>query len=445
MESNTPRGSAAELASPYGNRPLTLVQHLIISAFWFATNFQWGPMILILLPGDIGRLAGPDKASVLGKVGYLAIIAIVVPLISGAMSDRCRRKEGRRKPYIAVGVVLNIVGLLLMAYSVISLKSWVAYLASYGVVQFGNNIASGAYMGVIPDVVRKDEHGKASGFMALMSQLGTLIGIIVVGVILKSDQTFLRYGIISVLLAVTGAVSYYGIKESPLKTEVEPFRIVEYAKSLWIDPRKYPNFAWVWITRFLVMLGFYSIVPFINYYLMDVVRIPSSDVEKKASALFALILIVSSLTGIFGGLLSDKIGRKRVVYVANAVMAVIAPAFVICNNYIGALVVGAIFGLGYGAYLSVDYALGTDVLPHKEEAGKDMAVWHVAMTLPQSIGQPFAAFLLAIPGYTIEKSLKLGEKDIIHYGTSGYGYIFLFCTFCLGLGAYLLRNLKGIR
>jgi MFS family permease len=402
-------------------------------------------MILILLPGDIGRLAGPEKANVLGKVGYLAIIAIVVPLISGALSDRCKRKEGRRKPYIAVGVVLNIIGLMLMAYSVVSLKSWVAYLASYGVVQFGNNIASGAYMGIIPDVVRKDEHGKASGFMALMSQFGTLIGIIIIGIVLKSDQTFLRYGTIGFLLAISGAMSYFGIKENQLKVDLEPFKVGQYIKSLWIDPRKYPNFAWVWITRFLVMLGFYSIVPYINFYLMDVVQIPSTNVEAKASILFALILIVSSLTGIYGGLLSDKIGRKGVVYVANAVMAVIAPAFIICHNFYAALIVGAIFGLGYGAYLSVDYALGTDVLPHKEEAGKDMAIWHVAMTLPQSIGQPLASRLLTISGYTLEKSHVIGEKDIVHYSTTGYGYIFVFCTVCLALGAYLLRNLKGIK
>ena len=123
MESNTPQGSAAELASPYGNRPLRFYEHLTISGFWFGTNFLWGALLLILLPADMRALAGAHKAQILGLVLSLgAIPAIVVPLISGAMSDRCRRPEGRRKPYIATGVMLNVIGLGLMAFSVVSLK-----------------------------------------------------------------------------------------------------------------------------------------------------------------------------------------------------------------------------------------------------------------------------------------------------------------------------------
>ena len=175
------------IRSPYGNRALTLWEHIVISGFWFATNFHWGALLLILLPGDMKILAGENKAQMLGLVtGFGAIPALIVPLISGALSDRCLRPEGRRKPFIAVGTLLNVIGLALMASSVLVIKSLPIYFCSYAVVQIGNNIASGAYMGVIPDVVPKNEHGKASGFMALMSQLGTLIGAVGVGILIPS-------------------------------------------------------------------------------------------------------------------------------------------------------------------------------------------------------------------------------------------------------------------
>ena len=451
MESNYPRESSEaghdsgkEFVSPYGNRPLKLLEHLTISGFWFATNFHWGALLLILLPGDIKLLAGEHKAQMLGLItGIGAIPALIVPLISGAMSDRCMRPEGRRKPYIAIGVLLNMIGLALMAFSVISLKSLPAYFLSYGIVQIGNNIASGAYMGVIPDVVPRSEHGKASGFMALMSQLGTLFGAIGVGMLIPDSAVGLRYGLIAVVLLVAGILSYQGIKENKLD-KAEPFVLGEYIRSLWIDPKQHPNFAWVWFTRFLVMMGFYSIMPFVNYYLVDVVGIPQAEVGQKAPVLLALILLVSSITGIYGGVLSDKIGRKKVVYVANTIIAIVAPAFILCHNLGAALLVGALFGIGYGAYISVDYALGTDVLPHQEEAGKDMAVWHVAMTLPQSIGAPIAGILIALPGVTKEVNPIKGEPVIYHYFTLGYGYIFLLCSICFALGAYLLKNVKGI-
>lgn len=450
MESNHPResvdghGSHPEFVSPYGNRPLTLREHLTISGYWFATNFHWGALLLILLPGDMSVLAGEHKAQMLGLVtGLGAIPALIVPLVSGAMSDRCMRPEGRRKPYIATGVLLNVVGLAMMAMSVVMLKSLAAYFLSYAVVQIGNNIASGAYMGVIPDVVPKVEHGKASGFMALMSQLGTLFGALLVGRLIPDSAVALRYGLIGGVLLISGFFSYRGIKEKQLE-EAEPLIVGDYIRSLWIDPRKYPNFAWVWITRFLVMMGFYAIMPFVNYYLVDVVGVPQKDVGHTAPILLALILLVSSFTGIYGGMISDRIGRKRVVYVSNALITVVAPLFIFCHNMNSALLVGALFGLGYGAYISVDYALGTDVLPRQEEAGKDMAVWHIAMTLPQSVAAPIAGLLIALPGYTRVKNPIPGEEDIFHYMTLGYGYIFILCSISFALGAYLLKNVKGI-
>jgi MFS family permease len=444
MESKELEELDEQISSPYGNRPLTLREHIIISGFWFATNFHWGALLLILLPGDMKVLAGHNKAQMLGLVtGFGAIPALIVPLISGAMSDRCMRPEGRRKPYIAVGTMLNVIGLAMMAFSVVSLKSLIAYFCSYAVVQIGNNIASGAYMGVIPDVVPKDEHGKASGFMALMSQLGTLLGAIGVGLLIPSSMVMVRYSLIGLIMVIFGFLSYRGIKENQL-VKAEPFHLREYIKSLWINPKEHPNFAWVWITRFLVMTGFYAIMPFVNYYLVDVVGIAQDHVDKTAPMLLALILIVSSFTGVYGGVISDRIGRKRVVYVSNAIIAVVAPAFILCHNFSQALLVGALFGFGYGAYISVDYALGTDVLPHKSEAGKDMAVWHIAMTLPQSIAAPIAGFLIAQPGFRETPNPVVGEPAIVHYSTLGYGYIFVLCSICFILGAYLLRNVKGI-
>jgi MFS family permease len=449
MESNYPRessesGASGVVTSPYGNRPLTLIEHLTISMFWFATNFHWGALLLILLPGDMKTLAGEHKAQMLGYVtGFGAIPALIVPLISGAMSDRCQRKEGRRKPFIATGVILNVIGLAMMASSVAVLKSLPIYFVSYAVVQIGSNIASGAYMGVIPDVVPKSEHGKASGFMALMSQIGTLFGAIGVGMLIPSSAVLLRYGLIGAILLV-GAMSYFGIKENQLK-KVDPFYLGEYIRSLWISPKDHPNFAWVWFTRFLVMMGFYSIMPFVNYYLVDVVGIAQDKVDSTAPILLGLILVVSSITGIYGGLISDRIGRKRVVYLSNALITVVAPMFILCHNLISALLVGALFGLGYGAYISVDYALGTDVLPSKEDAGKDMAVWHIAMTLPQSIAAPIAGYLIAKPGFTTVPNPIPGEAPIYHYLIMGYGYIFVLCAICFALGAYLLKNVKGIR
>ena len=53
------------------------------------------------------------------------------------------------------------------------------------------------------------------------------------------------------------------------------------------------------------------------------------------------------------------------------------------TSYAAALAIVAVFGVGYGTFLAVDYAMVLDVLPSAATAAKDMAVWHAALVLPQ--------------------------------------------------------------
>jgi MFS family permease len=449
--------------SPYAGRKVKTSEHLYISALWFASNFQWGALLILLLPNQVRNMVPEHRATVLGLVqGLAAVIAILVPLIVGALSDRCFSKMGRRRPYIFWGILINVVGLGLMyaAYSatkpvpigaasgpldaIAQSPGIIVYFLAYLIVQLGNNIATAAYSGLIPDLIEPSQRGVASGFMALMSQLGTLLGAIACGLLLGSASEAVKFGLIAAILLVMTALTVFGVKERSLPQRPPKIEWVPYIKSLWISPTKFPNFAWVWITRALVMLGFYSIQPYINYYLIDRIGVSPKDIDGVAPILLGVILIASCVSGIYGGVLSDKIGRKRVVYYANAMIAVMALGFIFCTTGPQVLAVGVLFGLGYGAYVSVDWALGTEVLPSKDNAAKEMAVWHIAMTLPQTIGAPIAGFALA--AYGTSREIVPGVTDpVIHYQAPGYATIFIICAVCCGLGAVLLRNVRGVR
>lgn len=450
--------------SPYADKRLTVGDHFKISAYWFATNFLWGALLVIMLPGEIRQLFPEYRVPALGYLfAFGAVVALIVPLIAGAMSDRCASRWGRRRPFMAAGIAINVVGLALMmaavtmspvvhgdrndsagkiASALFSSQTFWFLLLAYMVAQLGNNIASAAYSGVIPDLVPEDQRGTASGWMALMSQLGTLFGAVGAGMLLGGFNEVVKYVVISAVLVAVGAITLFGIKENPLPEKPQRISWGLYIKSLWINPKLYPDFAWVWITRAFVMLGFYAVLPFINYYLIDVIDIPEKEVGGVASMLIGVILITSSISGVYGGVVSDKIGRKKVVYIANCTIAVMTIAFVFCNALWQVLAAGVLFGLGFGAYTSVDWALGTDVLPSKKDAAKEMAVWHIAMTLPQSIAAPIAGTIIAMFGMRVVKG---PEEDLVHYTQMGYGVTFALCAVLFAMGAYFLRNVKGVK
>lgn len=466
--------------SPY--ETITTPQHVKISAYWFATNFLWGALLLLMLPGEVRKLNPFFRAEALGYLtGASAIVALVVPLVAGALSDRCASPWGRRRPFMAAGITINVIGLIIMAGAYMSATplltaksvvesmfgnpGFLMYCLGYLVVQLGNNITSAAYMGVIPDVVPPSERGVASGYMAVMSQLGTLLGAIGCGMLLGNAPEWAKFALLSIVLVGVGLITILGMRETPLPVKPPKIEWGKYLRSLWIDPRKYPDFAWVWITRALVMLGFYSVLPFINYYLVDVINIKQTEVGSKAVIIQGVILIASTISGFQGGKWSDRVGRKKVVYISNVAIAVMALAFIFCRSLNDVILAGVFFGLGYGAYISVDYALGTDVLPSREDAAKEMAVWHIAMTLPQSVAAPLAGFLIALPGKTIavyqssalvgmasgyfesapHVALEVDTDPIIHYFPAGYTYIFILCSVCFALGAYLLKNVRGVK
>lgn len=463
------------IPSPYLGRKLTLWDQVAISAYWFATNFLWGALLVIMLPAEAKALAPVYRVSALGLLtGISAVVALVVPLLVGAFSDRCVSPMGRRRPYILAGVAINLLGLGLMAQAfatrhpvtgsptanywamiglMLSNGSFVLFLLAYMVVQLGNNIASAAYSGVIPDLVPANQRGRASGYMALMTQIGTLMGGVVCGVLLTPGKSptvdsithveMMRFVALGCVLAGVAMITVLGIKETPLRQKPPPIQWGPYVRSLWIDPKKYPDFAWVWITRALVMLGFYSVLPFVNYYFMDVIDTPPEKVSLVATELMGVILLTSSISGILGGYLSDRIGRKRVVYVANSAIALMSIFFIFCRTVPETMLVGCLFGLGFGAYTSVDWALGTDVLPTKSNAAKEMAVWHIAMTLPQSIAAPLAGGLIEAFGKTVTPGGEDGS--IAHYTIAGYSAVFILCAACFALGAYFLKNVRGVR
>merc|ERR1719219_395019 len=88
------------------------------------------------------------------------------------MSDRSRHKLGRRRPFIIFGAVFSTTGLLIQSFS----PPFEIFCLGFFMLSFGNFITMAPYAALVPDVVPKDQRGKASSWLGALSTLGFLSG-----------------------------------------------------------------------------------------------------------------------------------------------------------------------------------------------------------------------------------------------------------------------------
>jgi MFS family permease len=168
---------------------------------------------------------------------------------------------------------------------------------------------------------------------------------------------------------------------------------------MWISPRRHPDFAWAWFTRFLVQTGNALGTLYLLYFLTDGVRV--ADPEGSLLVLILLYTLGMMLTAVVAGRLSDRSGRRKVfVIVSGLIMAVAATLLAVAPTWPMAIVAALLLGAGYGVYLAVDAALITQVLPAATDRAKDLGVINIANSAPQVLGPALSApIVVHLGGY----------------------------------------------
>lgn len=196
------------------------------------------------------------------------------------------------------------------------------------------------------------------------------------------------------------------------------------------NPRRDPDFAWVLATRLVMMLGIYTIQTFLQYYMRDAVG--AAHPEQATTTFIILVSLTSLVSAFAAGWLSDHFGRKRMVYISGFMMALVGAIFVITHSFTLVLAAGLLFGLGYGAYQSVDWALVADTLPNEKTFARDMGVWNIALSLPQIIAP-------VLGGPIIDSFTRAGQP------VQGFQVLFTMAIIYCVIGTVTVRFIKGVK
>lgn len=383
-------------------------------------NIAWAGPAQVLMSPQVERLTDgapwffstTSKETNLAIIGFVAgIFALLSTPLWGALSDRTVSRWGRRTPWMMVGLVVVAVGLVATGFAQTLpavLLSWVAFQAAINAVITPLSAA-------VPDHVPVVQRGLVSGWYGFAYTLG-----VVAGTALGTAATAVWAGPLGITMGyllcaaacVLAIVPFLGARwETPLvPVEKPPFRLAEWLACYWVDVRRYPDFGWAWLTRFLATLSSATGLFYLFYYLQDEVGLRRDDAVTGGGLrvsdgvlVLTVVYAVSVLaTVVVAGVVSDRVGRRRPFVAASAIFmsgATLLLAFV--PSFPVTVLAAVILGLGTGVFTAVDFALVTEVLPEAESNGKDIGIINLAIALPNVLAPVIAAVMVNFfGGYT---------------------------------------------
>ncbi|MGW1000668.1 MFS transporter [Streptomyces sp. NPDC002520] len=414
----TARASAAltEPAEPVG-RGWTAALSLANGAIWVG---WFGPLQILLASQakDFAPGTGMSKESLLAWVtGAGAVVSLLANPLFGALSDRTTARRGRRTPWIVAGSAGGALALLLLGGAS---GPWTMALG-WCLVQLTLNAAFAAVTAAVPDRVPRRQRGVVGGWLGAAQILGVVVG---TGLATLAGGTGAGYAACAVFTLV--GVAPYVLRHQDLRLAPEDrpaWSWRSFLAGFWLSPRRHPDLGWAWLTRFLINLSNSLVLLYLLYYLRD--RLHYTDPEQGVLILTAVNGLTLMATVVFGGVWSDRVGRRKPFVVWSGVlMAVATAALAGWQTWPGAIVAAAVLGIGFGVFTSVDFALMTDVLPTALDRGKDLGVINVANALPQVAAPALAAPLVTYLG--------------------GYQVLYLVAA-AIGLaGAVLVGRIRGV-
>lgn len=385
------------------------------------------PLLQILVPLKAAEIDPAHKAITLAQVSLMgAVVAGLANLVAGAVSDRTTSRFGRRRPWLLIGAAGTLGG-----YFAIRMASNLAGLMS-GLIffQIAFNFLFAALLALVVDRVPGRQRGLVSALLGLGLPLGSVGGAVLIGGVISGET--LRFLVLGAIVVLTVAPFAVVLRDRPIDAEHRPRgRLSMLSATFWVDPRRHPDFACAWAGRFLVLIGVSLIQSYMLYYLAEGIGYarlyPGARPEQGLAVLTAIAAAFQVAFALAGGLLSDRLRRRKPFVMAGALILSGAMAGVALFPTFAALTIAyAVFGLGAGVYFAVDIALVTEVLPSAADAGKDLGIINLSNTTPQVLAPMIAVMVLGV-------------------GHADFRTLFLLAAACSAAGAVMVLPIRAVR
>ncbi|MEA2719433.1 MAG: hypothetical protein QOJ39_1297 [Candidatus Eremiobacteraeota bacterium] len=339
-----------------------------LGAFWFGIQVVWTAVLGVVLQDRVTALA-PNAVNVYAAIAAVgAMLAAVVQVGAGILSDRRRARTGDRRLFYATGVAVAVPGVVLLSVAPSLAGACVAML----LLQLGMNLAAGPYQGIVGDYVEDERIGRASSWMSVHQFSGSVVGLVL---------TTLLHGLpLGIALAACLAGGWlitdrYVARLPRTRDVIAPLRV---DANMWT----------VLVSRALINVGFYTLFGFLFFFVRESLGV--AEPRTTTGILFLAFTIAGVIGAAFAGKPADRMDKRVVVTVACAAIAIAVGAFAAAPTFAVALVCAIGSGAAWGAFFTADWAIAYAVLPRAALASA-MGVWNLAAAIPQVVAPAITA------------------------------------------------------
>jgi MFS family permease len=324
-------------------RPSGLRNVIMMGLVSFFTDFST-EMVLGVLPIFVVKDLGASRAILGAMEGSAELTSYVVRMISGSLSD----KLGKRKIFVVIGYTLSTISKPFFFWS----SEWSNVFIIRVIDRIGKGIRTAPRDALIADSVSESISGKAFGIHRTIDQMGAIVGPIVAFAILQIMD--IRYVFLFSLIpgAIGVIILVFYVKEISVAKIRNRVKTRIFSNIVNIVRENKP------FTVLLIVSAIFSLGAF-NFSFVLLKASNSGIEDSLIPIVYAVINISHTAVGIPSGLLSDKIGKEKVLIIGYStfVVTAILMAMEVSKNFFYPYIYAVVFGLYFGISDTVQRAI----------------------------------------------------------------------------------------
>ena len=471
-------------------KKLRWFDYITINIYWLGLTTLSQTVTPLVFPLLVQQFVGEEgKGTFFGTLRlWTLMVALLVQALMGMLSDRSTLRWGRRRPFILMGTLADLVFIAAVGLSA-GLEGMTGYWVLFAMailLQISSNVAHGAVQGLIPDLVPEDRRGRFSGVKAVFEiPLPVILVAVAVGPLIAKGNMWsgllVAMGILALTMLITMLVREEPLKESP-PLDWAPFlrlllmaalftaiilgmgevvkgvgRLMEGVSSttvlvvimgaiglagmaiavtlgVWASvrisigqaARSNPSFTWWVANRLAFFVGTTNLSGFAVYFLQGRLGYAEEQAAGPASQLMMVVGLFILVAALPSGWLSDRIGHKRLAAISGILAALGTLIFLLSPSLTPIYIGGCLVGMAAGLFFTANWALGTALVP-KEEVGRYLGLSNLAGAGAGAVGAYIGGPIADY--FTVRVPSQPGLGYVLLFAI--YGVLFLLSVFTL--------------